>query len=241
MLASHVSEPARPKTGPCPAPARRLPPRLALALLVCSMSASCRHAAEPRSTPTASDTYRAGQPAMRSPDRRTSPGAQRLGTLSAVEPNASAGNVAREPAAVAGKPTPEPPPLITVADDARRQDVGLRDGTLSVPGGLLLHRIPKGVAVRTVSEQRTGEQVWEFVDARGRKLALLKAERAGRAALRDDALERTDDARARRNARWGKSNVPVVTERFRGETHVYTIDRRATGTEWIWSGLELAR
>jgi hypothetical protein len=39
---------------------------------------------------------------------------------------------------------------------------------------------------------------------------------------------------------WGAARVKVVADRFLGENHVYTIERRAEGTAWIWSGLELS-
>jgi len=227
---------------------RRVGSRLAFVCVVLAgaAGASCKHAPEER-TSTSLLRHEPGQLAMRDPDAMRSPGASQR-PLGALTPTSSgratdarrAPEAAPRPAARA-KTTVEPPPLLVVSDGATRSDYPLRDGTLSLPGGLLIHGVPRGVAVRTVAEQRTGQTIWEIVDARGRRLALLQAERAGRVALREDPLRRTEDARAERRATWGKQTVQVVSDRFRGETHVYTIDRRATGTAWIWSGLELTR
>lgn len=135
-----------------------------------------------------------------------------------------------------------PPPLIQVADDAQGKPYPLQEGDLVLPTGLIIHHVPKGVSARVLRERGEGDEVWELVDARGRRLALIKARSWRRAASSEADLltdTRTTPGAVRR-ATWQGKSVQVVTDRFRSDTHIYTIDRRSGGTDWIFRGLELA-
>jgi hypothetical protein len=176
--------------------------------------------------------------AMREPGAR-SPGVAELGTLKPVavpaqpeqraEPSANAAAIEQGPIRVANEQPPAPYPL--------------RDGALVMPGGLIIHDVPSKVTVRTVHEQGSGDAVLELVDPRGRRIALVKetplshvampggAPLLGAAAATHDQAKRED---------WATSPVNVVVDRFSSETHLYVLERRAQGTDWIWSGLELS-
>jgi hypothetical protein len=110
-----------------------------------------------------------------------------------------------------------------------------------LPSGLIIHGVPKSVSVRTVREQAGGD-VWEITDARGRRLALLKAESLGRTVL--PSSERLDELASARSvgqrSDWGAPRVDVVSERILNENYLYTIERRTQGTAWIASGLEFS-
>jgi hypothetical protein len=97
------------------------------------------------------------------------------------------------------------------------------------------------VAVRSLRAAE-GSDLWEIVDARGRRMALLRAEAVrGGSHARGDLLSRSSAARSvAQRSDWGATRVKVLTDRFLGENHIYTIERRAEGTAWIWSGLELS-
>ena len=177
---------------------------------------------------------------MRHPDevRSSAVPSRPLGVL---EP-ASAAKPLAEPRAAqpraAGARTLRP---ILVASDSVPRAYALRDGRLTLPSGLIIHRVPKSVSVRTLREHAGGE-LWEIVDARGQRIALLKAQALARTALPNSA--RLEDLTSARSvgprSDWGAPHVDVVSERFLSERYVYTIERRAKGTDWIASGLELS-
>lgn len=130
---------------------------------------------------------------------------------------------------------------IQVAEDSAPRPYPLRDRQLTLPSGLIIHGVPKSVSVRTVRE-RAGGDVWEITDARGRRLALLKAESLHRrlwtTTARSDELANARSVGHRTD--WGAPRVNVVSERFLSESYVYTIERRTDGTGWIASGLEFS-
>ena len=117
----------------------------------------------------------------------------------------------------------------------------VRQGQLALPSGLIIHNVPASVSVRTLREQGGGD-VWELTDAQGRRLALLKAESLARTPVsRNERLSELESARSvGTRTDWGAPTVQVVSERILSETYLYTIERRAKGTSWIASGLELA-
>lgn len=169
--------------------------------------------------------------------------ALRLGELETVRaPAAQAESRSPRPAQPSG-PAAAPPralPPIRIAAAASPRAYALRDAALVLPGGLIIHNVPKGLGVRTAPAADGGE-LWEVVDARGRRMALLKAEAIRRGASEGTLLSRTTAARSvGERSDWGARRIKVVSDRFLGENHVYTIERRADGTAWIWSGLELA-
>jgi hypothetical protein len=198
----------------------------------------CAGSQPPIQQPSETAVAAPGQLQMRNPDAMPSPlaSARPLGTLDLVK----AAQVQAE------SPRPHPVELrvqapIPIRIDPLRapRSYALHDSKLVLPAGLIVHRVPKGVAVRIVQEQGGGE-VWEIVDARGRRLALLRAESLGRGAP-GALLPQTAAARqSGQRTDWGAARVKVVADRFLGENHVYTIERRAEGTAWIWSGLELS-
>lgn len=210
-----------------------------------SCAAACATTSQPESqaatTPEAAPLPAApGQLRMRHPDevRSSAIPARPLGVL--------------EPANAA-KPLAEPRTLqpraagarrllpLQVASDTAPRAYALRDGRLTLPSGLVIHRVPKSVSVRTVREHAGGE-LWEIVDARGQRVALLKAQALARTAVPNSA--RLEDLTSARSvgprSDWGAPRVDVVSERFLSERYVYTIERRARGTDWIASGLELS-
>jgi hypothetical protein len=209
--------------------------------LCCTLLVGC---GGPRSTERKDGRPRdPGQIAMRDPDR-VSPNRAAdasLGTLAPVEQDLP-GEARAAPSKADDLPKgATPPPLIQVMDDAQGKPYPLRDGALVLTSGLVIHRVPKGVSARTLRERATGDEVWEMVDARGKRLALIK-ERSWRRAASSEA-DLVNDTRAMpgavRRATWQGRSVQVVTDRFRSDSHIYTVDRRANGTDWIWRGLEL--
>ena len=136
---------------------------------------------------------------------------------------------------------PQSPRPIRVAADSVPQRYTVRDGRLLLPSGLIIHGVPKTVAIRSVREQGGGE-VWEILDARGGRLALLKEESLSRSLVpRGARLDELGNARSvGTRIDWGAPRVQVVSERIFGENYVYTIERRAKGTSWIAGGLELS-
>jgi hypothetical protein len=162
---------------------------------------------------------------------------------------------ASQPTAVAAASAPLPPPPagtapsgqqselapIRIAAEPKPRPYPLRDSELVLPSGLVIHRVPKGTTVQSAREQQTGDMVWEIADARGRRVALLK-ERSFRAASAATApvLDATTTLRLEaRRSDWGPAPVRVIVDRFRGEHYIYTLERRESGAEWIWSNLEL--
>lgn len=214
-------------------------------LALCILLSACGSAAPSvRPEPARhTDPSAPGELAMRHPDALTAPTTrQPLGAFAtssvtaAIERDAPrARGTKRESAAN--------PPLapIRLTLDAKPRPYPLHDGELNLPTGLVIHRVPKGVSVKTAREQQTGDVVWEIADPRGRRLALLKARSFRRAAAATaPVLDETRTLRleARRND-WGAAPVRVVVDRFRSEHHIYTLERRAQGSAWIWSNLEL--
>jgi hypothetical protein len=191
----------------------------------------------PSTTPPAPPAAAPAELRMRHPDEVRSSAAPsgQLGVLAPVN---------------AGKPLAEPMPSqpraasarplrpIQVAQDSVPRAYLLRDGRLMLPSGLIIHSVPKSVSVRTVREQAGGD-VWEIIDARSRRIALLKVEALARAPL--PTSERLDELRSvGERSDWGAQRVSVISERFLSERYVYTIERLAKGTAWIASGLELS-
>jgi hypothetical protein len=160
--------------------------------------------------------------------------------LGALEP-VQASALADEPAVKQSIEPAHAPAPIRLAPQAAPRPYALRGDALVLPVGLIVHGVPKGVSVRIVQEQGGGD-VWEILDARGRRAALLKAESLASGALPQGALlVQTASARSvGERTDWGAAHVKVVTERFLNENHVFTIERRAEGTAWLWSGLELS-
>lgn len=175
---------------------------------------------------------------MRDPDALASPASQQLGVL------------ATSAAAYEAKPRPEqarePRPAIAairLAPHPKPRPYPLHRGELVLPSGLVVHRVPKGISVRTGREQQTADVVWEIADARGRRLALIK-ERSFRRAAASTApvLDQTTTLRLEeQRGDWDDAPVRVIVDRFRAEDHIYTLERRARGTGWIMSNLELGR
>jgi hypothetical protein len=177
---------------------------------------------------------------MRNPDeaRPSATSTRELGVLETVDA-ATPRSEARAPqpaAAQARAPRP-----IHVARDSVPRAYATRAGQLTLPSGLVIHGVPSSVSVRVVREQ-TGGEVWEIMDARGRRLALLRAESLGRIPLpAGQDLGQLASARSvGKRGDWGAPRVDVVSERILSESHVYTIERRTTGTAWIASGLDLS-
>jgi hypothetical protein len=181
-----------------------------------------------------------GELPMRRPDDVRSSAARMRG-LGVLEPvHAAKPRVearSSQPTA-AGPRTPRP---IQVAPDSVRERYAVRDGQVLLPSGLIIHGVPKTVSVRSVREQGGGD-VWEIVDARGERLALLKAESLSRSLVpRGASLNELAGARSvGPRSDWGAPHVKVVSESVLSENYVYTIERRAKGTEWIASGLEFS-
>jgi hypothetical protein len=130
-----------------------------------------------------------------------------------------------------------PEPIAVSAQDAKTP-VPLSDHALILPGGLTLHRVPADVRVQA----REGREVWDFEGSDGRLLARVHALSFSRAARPsgDSLLDSTRPMRLHVvRTLWGPAPVEVVVDRFSSDTHIYTLERRAKGTDWIWAGLEL--
>ncbi|HKP58317.1 MAG TPA: hypothetical protein VJV78_16435 [Polyangiales bacterium] len=182
-----------------------------------------------------------GELRMRHPDevRASAAKTEELGSLQLVN--------AGTPRATKAKPKPSQPTAahskehytIQIAQDSPPRPYPLRDRELTLPSGLIIHGVPKSVSVQTVRE-RAGGDVWEITDARGRRLALLKAQSLSRklwtTSARSDQLASARSVGQRSD--WGAPRVNVVSERYLSENYVYTIERRTEGTGWIASGLE---
>jgi len=136
---------------------------------------------------------------------------------------------------------PRVPRPIRVARDSVPKRYAVRDGQLLLPSGLIIRGVPNSVSVHSVREQGGGA-IWEIVGARGERLALLKAESLSRRFVARSAnLDELASARSvGPRSDWGAPRVDVVSERFLSENYLYTIERRAKGTAWIASGLELS-
>ena len=215
--------------------------QLRLCLGVCFLLSACAtparrapEAAAPR--PAASAP---GQLAMRNPDDLNPP-SSKLGS-GALEPTPASYQDERR--ATAPRAVEPKLPPIRLAQDPRPRPYPLRGNELVLPSGLVVHRVPKGISVRTAREQQTGDLVWEIADPRGRRLALLK-ERTFRRAAAASAPVLDETATLRLEAKrddWGATPVRVIIDRFRAEHHIYTLERRASGTGWIMSNLELTK
>jgi hypothetical protein len=181
-----------------------------------------------------------GQVHMHEPPAAHASPAASARPLGALEPVHTVAVADDPPVKQSIEPAQTPAPIRLATQTAARP-YALRDGNLVLPVGLIVHSVPKGVSVRIVQEQGGGD-VWEILDARGRRAALLKAESLTSGALPPGALlPQTASARSvGQRTDWGAAQVKVVTERFLNENHVFTIERRAEGTAWIWSGLELS-
>ena len=216
--------------------------QLGLGIVVCLLLSACATTTTPRA-PEAAPTRAApsvpGQLAMRNPDDFQPPSSKLgVGVLEATA--ASYQDERRTSAPKSAEPQLTP---IRLAQDPRHRPYPLRAGELVLPSGLVVHRVPKGIVVRTAREQRTGDLVWEIADPRGRRLALLK-ERSFRRAAAATAPVLDETATLRLEARrddWDATPVRVVVDRFRAEHHIYTLERRASGTGWIMSNLELTK
>ena len=210
--------------------------RVALLLFSCGCAlgwgaSAAKNHAPPR--PAASDA-----PAMHAPQAHTESN-DPLGALQPVavpaqpeaskEPPVASATAAPAPIRLAREPAPEPYPL--------------RDRDLALPGGLIIHGVPSSVSVRKAADLESGEPVFEFVDARGHRLALLKQTALARIALpgggpllQDTASTHTESARDD----WDKTRINVVVDRFQSESHLYTLERRSADTDWIMNGLDLS-
>jgi hypothetical protein len=193
-----------------------------------------------RKPPEPRPSRRSDELAMRAPGTATAtPGSAPLGSLQPVavtdrpeprvQPAARAANIEQPPIFIDNEQSPRPHPL--------------HDGALVLPGGLIIHRVPRNVTARMVVEQGSGDPVLELVDPRGRRIALLKETPISHVAMPGGAplLGATEPTHSEaKRERWATSPVPIVVDRFSSETHLYAIERRASGTDWIWSGLELS-
>lgn len=164
-----------------------------------------------------------------------------LDTLGALE-QVSVPKVTEPPAKTEADTETKPPGPILIQKDKPPRPYALNGDKLILPTGLTIHRVPKRTVVRIVTERRTGRSIWEIVDKRKRRLALLRAQ-SWREVVQEEGRSITKNARSiRLRARredWGPKPVQIIVDRFTSETHVYTLERRATGTDWIWSGLEI--
>lgn len=216
---------------------------LVLGVLGLALWGGCRRSSDPEAN-TGRGAGRPDQLAMRDPDALGRPPAsgRPLGELDRARPD-TPDPTADPTSKTRSAPTRlSPPPLIRVADGERSTPYPISDGALKLPGGLVVHRVPAKVSVRQTREAGTGDKVWEIVDARGRRLALIKARSWTRAAGSEASLLESADVRTEvRPAVWGKTQVRVVTDRFHNDTHIYTLDRRQNGTDWIWSGIDLSQ
>jgi len=175
---------------------------------------------------------------MREP-RSRAPGVAKLGTLEPVAVPAQP-ELRVQPAASA---TPAEQPPIRIAREHSPRPYPLRNGALVLAGGLIIHDVPRNVAVHTVVEQGSGDAVLELVDPRGRRIALLKETALSSVAMPEGApllgATATTHTETKRED-WATSPVAVTIDRFSSETHLYTLERRAQGTDWIWGRLELS-
>ena len=212
---------------------------LLLSVGLCVSLAACS-AGRARGAPQAVSggvAARADQLAMRDPDRFHAPSSA-LSTGGLQRSGASLRGMQRTPASRESRATLTP---IRLAQHPRPRPYPLRDGELVLSSGLVVHRVPKGITVRSAREQQTGDVVLEIADAHGRRLALLKERTFRRAAAASvPVLDQTATTtlEAHRND-WGRTPVRVIVDRFRAEHHIYTLERRASGTSWIMSNLEL--
>jgi hypothetical protein len=216
--------------------ARGIAARASLVLAVALLALACGGAQPERERPRAQPAG-GGELAMREPGARPAAGAK----LGALEPVA-----VREQPEASAQPTPPPAAPhapIRVAKQPAPQPYPLRERALVMSGGLIVRGVPRGVTARKVAEEGSGDAVVELVDARGRRLALLKELAIARVALPGGPPLLGAAAVSREHAQrdgWGAGEVDVVVDRFGSETHLYTLERRARGTDWIWSGLELS-
>jgi len=175
---------------------------------------------------------------MRKPGARAA-GIAKLGSLEPV-PVAARPDPRAQPAASV---TPAEQPPMRVARVQSPRPYPLRNGALVLPGGLIIHHVPENVVVYTVLEQNSRDNVLELVDPRGRRIALLKETAVSSVAMPSGAPLLGATAATHSQATredWATSPVAVVVDRFSSETHLYTLERRAQGTDWIWAGLELS-
>ena len=174
---------------------------------------------------------------MREPDARDQPG--ELGALQPVAVSLTAEPTAAPVATTA----PSAPSPLRVAKDPPPQPYALRERDLVLPGGLAIHDVPAGVTVRRVDALETKNSIYELVDARGRRVALIEETALSKVALPGGPplLQATAASSARAKREWNDKPVDVTTDRFQNDTHLYTLERRSAGTDWIVAGLELGR
>jgi len=214
---------------------RRLRPAWLGLAFSCGCALGCGGA--PQRTQPPSAASHKDQVAMRAPQAQPA-NSDPLGTLQPVavpaqpetnkEPPTPAAEAEPAPIRVAKQPAPEPFPLHQ------------RDLVLS--GGVVIHDVPKSVRVRTVAEAGSEGALLEVVDGHGRRLALIKQTPLTEVALPGGEPLLAQSAATHREAQrddWDKTPTAVIVDRFRSETHLFTIERRATGAEWVIGGLEL--
>ncbi|MFI5308730.1 MAG: hypothetical protein ACHQ53_15340 [Polyangiales bacterium] len=218
--------------------AQRAP--LVLAALGCLHGAGGCGASQGNARASEPSAQGSGGLAMREPGPRVGPSGPEIGQLQPVPVPVKTEPGAAPPQGARAK---GPPPIRIVAT-RQVTPVPLRGRDLVLPGGLVIHDLPSGVTARVVREQGTGDDVIELVDARGRRLALVKETRpsqlgvAGGQSLLQATAETHEQAQ---RSDWGPTSIRVVVDRFRHDALIYVLERRATGTDWIQRGLELAR
>jgi hypothetical protein len=206
------------------------------ALCIVLHAFGCAGSEPPARTPRSQQSHE--ELAMREPAART-PGIDQLGNLEPVA--VAAQPEQRVQPAVNAAPAEQPP--IRIAREHAPRPYPLRNGALVLSGGLIIHDVPRDVAVHSVVEQGSRDPVLELVDPRGRRVALLKETALSSVAMPGGApllgATAATHSQAKRDD-WATSPVQVVVDRFSSETHLYTLERRAAGTDWIWAGLELS-
>ena len=174
----------------------------------------------------------------RAPQAQSASGQPPLGTLQLVAVPEQV-----EPRAAPGTPAATQPAPIRIDRAAVPEPVALDGRDLVLPGGLIIHGVPPSVTARTVREQRSQEPVLELVDKRGSRLALLKETSLTRVALPGGAPLLSATAATHIEATrddWDKTPVRIEVDRLQSDTHLYVIERRTAGTDWIPGGLELS-
>jgi hypothetical protein len=209
------------------------------AYAACAASAGCGGSQANTRASSAPAPSHQGELAMRAPPPRGGPTGPTLGKLEPVNTPAPS---AEQRAAPPSPTPPTPPAPIRVATDKAAKPLALHGRDLVLASGLIIHRLPKGVTARTVQELGTGDEVVEIIDAHGRRLALLKQTRVAQVGVGGgpSLLQATAAAHDKgERSDWGAPSVRVVIDRFHNDTTIVTLERRADGTDWIPSGLEL--
>lgn len=201
----------------------------------CGCALGCGGAAQQTQAPPAAPPR--DQVAMRAPQAQPA-NSDPLGTLQPVAIPTQP-EINKEPPAPAAEPEPAP---IRVAKQPAPEPYALRARDLVLSGGVVIHDVPKSVRVRSVSEAGSEGALLEVVDAHGRRLALIKQTPLTEVALPGGEPLLAQSAASHREAQrddWDKTPTAVIVDRFRSETHLFTIERRSSGTEWLIGGLEL--